>query len=75
MGRSLPPIEGLGQRIARHRERLGWSLEKVADLCGVSRQAIEAVEKGKNNPSIATLMTIADAFGVSVDALLGRKAR
>jgi transcriptional regulator with XRE-family HTH domain len=75
MGRSLPPIEGLGQRVQRHRERLGWSLEKVADLCGVSRQAIEAVEKGKNNPSITTLITLADAFGVSVDTLLGRKSK
>ena len=40
--------------------------QKLAEITGVSRQTIIAVEAGKYSPSLELAFKIADAFGVSI---------
>jgi putative transcriptional regulator len=41
----------------------------LADLVGVSRQTIVAVEKGNYNPSVELALRLARTLGVTVEAL------
>lgn len=41
--------------------------EQLANRCGVTRQTIIAIEKGKYSPSLTLAFKIAKAFGVGVE--------
>ncbi len=41
--------------------------ENLGKACGLSRQSINAIEKGKYVPTVITALKIADYFGVSVE--------
>ena len=60
----------LGERIKEQRKRNGMSQEKVAELIGVSRQAVAKWEAGLSAPSTAHLFKLAELFGTSADLLL-----
>ena len=62
----------LSKRIKQLRESHGETQQKMAENLGVSQQTIAGWEKGQRNPSLETLSTLSDYFGVSVDYLLGR---
>ena len=53
------------------RRRLNLTQEQVAEVLGVSCQAVSKWETGFSCPDISLLPGIADLFGVSVDHLLG----
>ncbi|MCL2030576.1 MAG: helix-turn-helix transcriptional regulator [Oscillospiraceae bacterium] len=61
----------LGSRIKAHRVRLGYSQEKMAELVGISRQAVTKWEADQSIPCMENLMTLADLFGVSLGELSG----
>lgn len=44
----------------------------LAELLAVNRSTISSYENNTRQPSLDTLLRIADVFGVSVDYLLGR---
>ncbi len=54
------------------RELHGISQTELAKQLGVVRSTICQYEKGNRQPDTATLLKLADFFGVSVDYLLGR---
>ena len=60
----------LGERIKAQRQRAGMSQEKVAELVGVSRQAVAKWESGQSAPNTENLFKLADIFGTKVDLLL-----
>lgn len=64
----------LGKRIAEHRKRLGLTQDQLAEQLGVTAQAVSKWENDQSCPDITTLPRLADIFGTSVDALLGRDA-
>lgn len=43
--------------------------KRLAELVGVSRQTVNAIENSKHAPTIDVAIRIADVFGVSVDQL------
>ncbi len=43
--------------------------QDLADLVGVTRQTIHAIEKGSYNPSVGLALSLARVFGVSVEEL------
>ena len=45
------------------------SQQQLADLCGVSRQTINAIEKGDYNPSINLCIQICKALDRTLDEL------
>ena len=59
-----------GAIIQRERARLGLSQEKLAELVGVSRQAVSKWELGDAMPDTDRLVPLARALGISVDTLL-----
>ena len=60
----------LGERIKAFRKNAGMSQEKVAELVGVSRQAVTKWESGKSAPSTDNLFKLAEIFGTTTDLLL-----
>ncbi len=58
----------IGSEIRKRRERLGWTVTKLATLAGISGPFLSRVERGAYY-SRETLLKIAGALGVSVDVL------
>ena len=46
-----------------------WSQQQLADAVGVSRQTINAIEKGDYNPTIKLCLAICRALGCTLDQL------
>jgi len=63
------PVVQLGVRLKRVREQSGMSLREVARQLGVSPSFVSQVEKGKSQPSVATLYSLAQLLNVSIDEL------
>jgi transcriptional regulator with XRE-family HTH domain len=62
---------GLGERIARLRERKGLTQKVLADRAGFSVTYLSEIESGKDrNVSSAKLLRIADELGASLDYLM-----
>lgn len=59
--------------VKRLRLQRKWSQEDCAERCDLHRTYIGAVERGERNITLATLDTIADAFGVSPLELLTKE--
>lgn len=53
------------------RKQKGWSQTELAKVVGCSREIISKYEKDNVMPSIEMAKKIADAFGVSLDYLVG----
>ena len=65
--------ETLGKRIARNRKRLGLTQDRLAELLGVTAQAVSKWENDQSCPDIGTLPKLAEIFGITTDELLGQK--
>jgi putative transcriptional regulator len=46
-----------------------WSQQQLADAVGVSRQTINAIEKGDYNPTIKLCIAICRVLGKTLDEL------
>lgn len=55
------------------RAKRNLTQQQVADHIGCSAVVYSRYEKGTRQPSIETLLRLADLFGVTVDYLLGRQ--
>ena len=56
-------------RLKSARAAMDWSQQQLADAVGVSRQTINAIEKGEYNPTIRLCIAICRALGKSLDEL------
>ena len=56
-------------RMKELRTEREWSQAKLAELLGVSRQNMIAIEKEKYDPSLALALKIARLFETSVEAI------
>lgn len=63
--------ELLPQRLYRLRKELGLSRAALSARTGLSKPSIWAWEIGKTAPRRNSLMVLADAFGMSVEELIG----
>lgn len=68
------------QRLRDERERRGWTQRNLSDMLEargvyVHHTAIAKVEAGDRGVRLDMVCAVADIFGVSVDALLGRSGR
>ncbi len=50
------------EKITENRKRMGLSQEKLSELVGVSRQAIQKWESGTAVPDFAHVVAMADIF-------------
>ena len=65
-------MASIGDNMKRLRKERGFTQEKLAELTGLNEKSISFYENGTRNVPSDCLVSIADAFGVSVDVLLGR---
>ena len=56
-------------RMKAARAAKGLSQEQLASLIGVSRQTINAIEKGDYNPTVKLCVAICRTLGVTLDEL------
>jgi len=56
-------------RIKEYREKRKISQGRLAELCNVSRQTINAIENKKYDPSLQLAFDLAKSLGISVDIL------
>jgi transcriptional regulator with XRE-family HTH domain len=73
-GLEADPVVNLGSRLKDVRLRSGMSLREVARQLGVSPSFISQMENGKSQPSVATLYSMAQLLGVSIDELFAQEA-
>ncbi|KJD43724.1 helix-turn-helix domain-containing protein [Paenibacillus terrae] len=60
----------IGSNLAQIRKTRGLSLDKVAEMTGVSKGMLAQIEKGKSNPTVTTLWKIANGLHVSFSSFL-----
>ena len=60
----------ISNEIVRLRSSRGLTQEALAEVLGVSRQAVAKWERGEAIPEIEKLVMISDRFGVSLDSLI-----
>lgn len=63
------PVVQLGSRLRDARVQSGLSLREAARQLGVSASFVSQMENGKSQPSVATLYSLAQLLGVSIDEL------
>lgn len=63
----------LGKRIMQHRKDMGLTQDQLAEKLGVTAQAVSKWENDQSCPDINMLPKLAELFGTSTDALLGRE--
>lgn len=64
----------LAKRIHSLRKSRAYSLEKLAELSGVSRSMISLIERAETSATAAVLNKLADALGVSLASLFSEEA-
>jgi transcriptional regulator with XRE-family HTH domain len=60
----------LGKRLRELRTERGVSQEAFADQCGLHRTAMSLLERGKRVPSLRTLLTLSQGFGIPLSDLV-----
>lgn len=68
----MKELEKFQMNLKFYREQNGWSQEQLAEKINVSRPVITRLETGEQAPDLSYLLSLSDAFGVSIDHLIGR---
>jgi len=56
-------------KVRELRKERGFTQEELAEIIGISRQAINAIEKEKFDPSLPTAFKMAKFFKISIENL------
>ena len=60
---------GKNIKMMETRKKLGLSQQQLADQLGVSRQTVNAIEKGDYNPTIRLCISICRVLGLTLNDL------
>lgn len=71
----IPTEREIGKRISAWRKLRGLTLQKLADKAGVGATTIHNLEQGLWYAKMPTYLYIAEALGVSLDALIYGEVR
>lgn len=63
-------LENVARNVRSARAAAGLSLDALAARAEVSKGALVALESGRGNPNLTTLVRLADALGRSVSSLM-----
>jgi transcriptional regulator with XRE-family HTH domain len=64
-------IRLLAKRVRALRKEMGWTQEQLAERASIQRSYVADLERGYRNPSVRTLVKLANALGSSVRGLFG----
>jgi transcriptional regulator with XRE-family HTH domain len=56
------------------RQARGWTVEEASERYGVEPAHVRRIEAGRTNPSLATLLSIADALSIDLANLFADRA-
>ena len=59
----------LGMRIKNLRERYGYTQNELSSLTNLSLKNLGELERGRGNPSLSSLLKVAEVFRISVSEL------
>ncbi|MDJ1135614.1 helix-turn-helix domain-containing protein [Streptomyces iconiensis] len=62
--------QSLARNLKRCRAERGFTLDALAARAGVSRGMLIQIEQARTNPSVGTVVKVADALGISITSLL-----
>ena len=65
----------IGERISQFRREKGLTQQELAQMLGVSNQAVSKWESAQCCPDISLLPDIAALFHISIDELLGAEEK
>ena len=68
-------FENIGHLLRKRRELLGLLQPQLAAISGVSVRTIQLVEMGKGNPSLDTLIKLADPLGLQIQLSIKEAGR
>ncbi|KEZ48841.1 MULTISPECIES: helix-turn-helix domain-containing protein [Metabacillus] len=69
----MKELETLKKNMKFYRQEYGWSQEDLAARMNVSRSVVSRLETGEQAPELNYLISLSNAFEVSIDQLLGRE--
>lgn len=67
-------MAGIGRRIRKRRQELGWTQEQLCQKAGISKGFLSDLENDKRSVSAANLLDISRALSVSLDYLMTGEA-
>jgi transcriptional regulator with XRE-family HTH domain len=62
----------IGERLKKLRKKMGLNQKQLGELIKVTKVSICCYEKGKREPGLSILASLADVLNTSTDYLLGR---
>jgi transcriptional regulator with XRE-family HTH domain len=65
----------LAERIKSLRAAKGWTQEELAERAAMQRSYLGDLELGCRNPSVCTLVKVANALGIAVPELFERSPK
>lgn len=64
-------MQNLPYRLKVLRRRQRFSLEQLSQLSGLTKSYLSKLERGISEPSISTVLKLADAYGIGISELIG----
>jgi len=64
-------LSAIGECLRATREQQGLTLEQASDLSGISKSHLSRLESAERQPSVASLLALSAAYGVSVGTFFG----
>lgn len=65
----------LAKEIYERRLELGLTQQEVADLAGLARSSLQALESGRASTRLASLLAVADVLGCTITLIPRSEAR
>jgi len=62
----------VGKAFRHFREERDWSQEDLAHACELDRTYISGIERGVRNPSLSSMLRVANALEVRLDVVLAK---
>ena len=59
--------EMIGSRIQEIRTKKGITQDQLSEKVGISPKYLSSIERGKENPTLKTILSLADSLGVKPD--------
>jgi transcriptional regulator with XRE-family HTH domain len=65
----VDPKKLIGQRIAEIRNKRGMTQDQLAEKMEISPKYLSSIERGKENPTLNTLINLAQSLNVDLGAI------
>lgn len=62
----------MNNRLKVLRAERDWSQQDLAERLGVSRQSVNAIEKGRYDPSLPLAFSISEVFELPIEEIFSR---